>query len=474
MESFLIKGAQLILALALLVIIHEFGHYFFARLFGIRADRFYLFFNPTFSIVTYDPLTKKWSFFKRNPSEEEDHARVKLVKERYEKTGKSTWRDTVYGVGWIPLGGYVSIGGMIDESMDTKQMEEPVHPTDFRAKPAWQRFFVMFGGVFFNFILAIIIYAGIAFHWGEKYIPYNQAYAGMDFVDVAKEIGFRNGDIPLLADGEEIKAEDSEHLYKMMNAKEITVLRNLTDSVVIPIPENFILKLNESKGFMAYRLPVVVKEVLNGEPAEKAGLEADDRILAVGDSLTPSYTEFAPALLAYAGKPVDIRVERQGEQITLHATPTAEGKLGFMFKSPTEVYPVETITYSLIGSIPKGIKDGTNRLTTYVSSLKYLFTKSGAQSIGGFGAIGSLFPEKWNWLSFWEITAFLSVMLAFMNILPIPALDGGHIVFVVYEMITRRKPSIKVLERSQIIGLGFLIFLLIYANANDIYRFIIK
>ncbi len=474
MESILIKGLQVVLALALLVFIHELGHYFFARVFGIRADRFYLFFNPKFSLVRFDPLTGKWSFFCKNSSEDEDLERARKVKERYKETGKSSWRDTVYGIGWIPLGGYVSIGGMIDESMDKKQMEEPVHPTDFRARPAWQRFFVMFGGVFFNFLLAILIYAGIAFYWGEKYIPYEKAYAGMDFVPVAQEVGFRNGDIPLLADGKPISASDPENLFKIVNSSRVTVLRNGRDTVEIALPEDFILKLNESKGFMAYRLPVFVSEVLNGEPAADAGLRKGDRIVAVGDSLTPSYTELAPALLAYAGKNVDLKVIRDGSEIKLNATPTQEGKLGFQFMQPTEIYDVETVKYGFFEAIPKGVKDGTNKLVTYVTSLKYLFTKSGAKSVGGFGAIGSLFPERWSWLSFWEITAFLSIMLAFMNILPIPALDGGHIVFVLYEMVSRRKPSEKVLEYAQMVGLTFLVLLMIYANANDIYRFILK
>lgn len=474
MEQFLIKGAQLLVALSLLVAIHEFGHYIFARIFGIRADRFFLFFNPYFSIVTYDPLTKKLSFFKKNPTDEENLERTRLVKEHNKKNGRASWRDTVYGIGWIPLGGYVSIGGMIDESMDKMQMEEPVHPTDFRAKPAWQRFFVMFGGVLFNFILAIIIYTGIAFHWGEKFIPYDKATEGMDFTAPALAAGFRTGDIPLTADGEPVLAQNPENIYNLANAKVVTVLRNKKDTVTISLPENFLLSLEGSGGFMAYRLPVYVKDVLPGEPADHAGLKVDDRIVAVGDSLTPSYTEFMPALKAYAGKTVPVTVIRAGKEIRLDATPTEEGKLGFMFKQPTEVFDVETISYGFLESIPKGISDGTNKLVTYVSSLKYLFTKSGAQSLGGFGSIGALFPAKWSWLSFWEITAFLSVILAFMNILPIPALDGGHIVFVLWEMITRRKPSEAILEKAQIVGLIFLVLLLIYANANDIYRFLIK
>lgn len=475
MESILIKGAQLILALSLLVVIHEFGHYLFARIFGIRADRFYLFFNPKFSLVTYDPLSRKWSFFKRNTTEDEDLERAKLVKKRFEETGKASWRDTLYGIGWIPLGGYVSIGGMIDESMDKKQMEEPVHPTDFRSKPAWQRFFVMFGGVLFNFLLAIIIYAGIAIHWGDSYVPYDKAYAGMDFCDLGLEAGFRNGDILLAADGNKIDAANF-NLFKTLEANTVTVLRNGKDTVDIAIPQNFILKLNDAgvKQFMAFRLPVVIKETLLNQPAEKAGLLAGDRILAVDSIETPSYTEFAPALIEAANREVTLKVNRDGKVIDVKATPDSDGKLGFMLTPINEIYPVETVEYSIFAAVPKGIKDGTNQLVTYVGSLKYLFTKSGAQSVGGFGSIGALFPEKWSWFSFWQITAFLSVILAFMNILPIPALDGGHIVFVLYEMATGRKPSDKVLEYSQMIGLAFLVFLLLYANANDIYRYFIK
>ncbi|MEE0978692.1 MAG: RIP metalloprotease RseP [Muribaculaceae bacterium] len=481
METFLIKGLQLILALALLVTIHEFGHFFFARIFGMRADRFFLFFNPWFSIVTYDPRTKKWSFFKRNATEQQDLERSEAVKADTEKNGKSTWRDTVYGIGWIPLGGYVSIGGMIDESMDDtqkQQMELPPHPTDFRAKAAWKRLLVMAGGVMFNFLLAIAIYIGIAYHWGEKYIPYQNASEGMDFVPEALAVGFQNGDIPLMADGEILDAKHDGVLMQIAEAKEVKVLRKnntgALDTVSIQIPENFILTLSEAGGFMGYRLPVVVKEVMNGEPAAEAGLLPDDRITAINSTPTPSYSEFAQALKENADKEITITVCRNGAELTLNAHTTPEGKLGFMFKPITEVYDIETVNYNLLQSVPKGINDGVDHLVSYVTSLKYIFTKEGAKSVGGFAAIGNMFPEKWSWYSFWEITAFLSVILAFMNVLPIPALDGGHIVFAMWEVITRRKPALKVLIYSQYVGMLFLVLLLIYANANDIYRFLIK
>ncbi len=474
MEPTIIKAIQLIAALSILVIIHEAGHYTFARIFGIRAEKFYLFFNPYFSILRYDPRTKKIKFFCRNTTEEQDAERTAEVKADTEKTGRATWKDTVYGIGWIPLGGYVSIGGMIDESMDTDQMKQPVHPTDFRAKPAWQRFFVMVGGVLFNFLLAIVIYTAIAYTWGEKYVQYTDAYAGMDYNPKALAIGFQNGDIPLTADGKTLRADDDNAILNIIEAKTVTVLRNHTDTVTIAIPHNFLLQMAQEKTFMTYRWPAVCKSTMPAEPAEKAGMKPGDIMTAVNDTPTPTYSEFMAQLQKNAGKQTTITIKRNGKNLTLTATPTPAGKLGFQLCPPTEIYPVTTKNYSLLQSIPKGITDGTNKLVTYISSLKYLFTKEGAQSIGGFGAIGSLFPSTWSWLMFWEITAFLSVMLAFMNILPIPALDGGHIMFVIWEMITHKKPSEKFLTYAQMTGMAILFALLIYANANDIYRFLIK
>ena len=328
----------------------------------------------------------------------------------------------------------------------------------------------MLGGVLFNFILAIVIYAGIAWHWGDRYIPLREAYEGMDFVPAAQEIGFRNGDIPLSADGRELSAADPDYPLQMAQAKSVKVLRNHTDTVEIAIPENFVLKLNDQKGFMAYRVPVFVDKIVGGGPASEAGIREGDRIVAVESTPTPAFTELVPALAAMAGKPVQITVERDGQPVNLTATPTDGGKLGFQLKSPTEIYPTVAVRYGLFSSIPKGWEIGTGTLSNYVGSLKYVFTSEGAQSIGGFGSIGSLFPEKWNWYSFWQITAFLSVALAFMNIIPIPALDGGHVMFLLYEVISRRKPSEKVMEYAQYVGMAFLLLLLIYANGNDLFR----
>ena len=467
MEAFLLKAGQLVAALSLLVIIHEFGHYMFARIFGIRVDKFFLFFNPWFYLVKFNPKTKKWSFFKdkKDASQPTDEA---------SKNEKATWRDTEYGIGWLPLGGYVQIAGMIDETQDASKLSAEPQPWEFRTKPAWQRLLVMIGGVLFNFLLAIAIYAGITFTWGEQYIEFDNATAGMAYVETAKNIGFQDGDIPLLADGEKINVTEHDHIMKMVEAKTVTVLRNGTDSVNIAIPDNFLFQLNDEKGFFAYRVPVHVAKVVKGEAAEKAGLQDNDQLVSVAGVATPSYTEFTAELLKNAGKEIEMGVIRNGESTTVKITPNEAGKVGVQLKPITDIYPTTTIDYTFLQSIPKGIEMGCNQMVTYVSSLKHLFTAEGAQSLGGFGAIGDLFPESWSWYKFWTITAFLSVILAFMNILPIPALDGGHVLFTLYEIITRRKPSEKFLEYAQTVGMLLLFALLIYANANDIYRFFIK
>lgn len=440
METFLIKALQLVVALSLLVIVHELGHFLWARVFKIRVEKFYIFFNPWFSLFKWKPENS----------------------------------DTTYGVGWLPLGGYVKIAGMIDESMDREQMAQPPQPWEFRTKPAWQRLLVMTGGVINNFILAILIYAGIAWYWGERTIPYQNAYEGMDFTPAAQSLGFRNGDVLLTADGRLIDSKERGAIYNMLDLKHVEVLRNHRDTVTLIMPANAVTSLPQDDPFMAYRVPVFVKQVMPGEPAAKAGLQEGDRIIAVGDSLTPAYTEFVPALAAYGGKEVPLTLLRGNDTVMTVATPTPAGKLGFGLMGPIDVFRCDTTQYGFFQSIPIGIGNGTDMLTTYVGSLKHVFTKEGAESIGGFGAIGNLFPAKWDWRTFWEMTAFLSIILAFMNIIPIPALDGGHVAFLLWEVVTRRKPSEKFMEYAQMVGMFLLLALLIYANSNDIYRFLIK
>lgn len=478
METFLIKALQLIAALAFLVIIHEFGHYIFARIFGIRVDKFYMFFNPRFSLLRYDPRANKVGLFVSQGDEEKktlDHAAItfKVGKEHPAPAdGRPGWRDTIYGIGWVPLGGYCAINGMIDETNQTLDSEPK--PWEFRTKPAWQRLLVMAGGVLFNFILAILIYAGIAMHWGEKYIPFEAATEGFDFVPAAQKAGFRNGDIPLMADGEKLDASKGDYMLRMVEAKEVKVLRNRRDTVTIAIPDDFIFRVNDEKGFMAYRLPVYIDRIVPGEAAAKAGLREGDHIIAVDTVATPSFSELSPALVAAAGKEVPLTVERDGKRITVSATPNEYGKLGFQLRPITDIYTPVTVDYGFFASFPKGWEIGTSTLGNYVGSMKHVFSAEGAQSIGGFGAIGNMFPERWSWLSFWEITAFLSVALAFMNIIPIPGLDGGHIMFLLWEVVTRRKVPENVLVAAQYVGMAFLLLLLIYANGNDIFRAFLK
>lgn len=457
METFLIKAVQLMLALAILVLIHEFGHYFFSRIFGVRVEKFYLFFNPWFSLFKYQPKKKE-----PKPGEPE----------------KASWRDTEYGIGWLPLGGYCKIAGMIDESMDKEQMAQPEQPWEFRAKPAYQRLFIMIGGVLFNFLLAIIIYAGIVYTWGERFLPFRNAEEGMMYSQTAHNIGFQDGDIPLFADDTELDYLSGESVMAMVSAETVTVLRNKQDTVTINIPEGFVFSVNKDaeagQGFMAYRTPVVVADAQNGMGAIKAGLEKGDRIVSVNNISTPSYDLFKAQLDSCKGSIVPLSYLRNNEEISCNIEIDDAGKIGILLTPITDIYETTTLEYSLWNSIPRGIEMGVDKLTSYVSQLGLIFTKEGAQSIGGFGALGSIFPETWSWEHFWTITAFFSVMLAFMNILPIPALDGGHVLFLIYEIIMRRKPSEKFLEYAQVAGMIFLFALMIYANGNDIYRFFFK
>ncbi len=489
METFLIKAAQLILAFVILVTIHEFGHYLFARIYGMRVERFYLFFNPWFSLAKYDPRKGTlqliaWTKKKKvkdaagNETVEEEPRALRTIKvgkpHPAEPGAKPTWRDTLYGLGWLPLGGYCSIAGMVDETTDANQLAKEPEPWEFRAKKPFPRLMVMVAGVLFNFILAIIIYIGIAWYWGDRVVQYRDTYEGFDYVEQLEKAGFRTGDIPLAVNGKALDAK--EDMWDMLqDGARITVLRNHKDTVEIVNPGGTLESLANLEGpAIAPRFPVAIGDIVPGENAAKADIRAGDRIVCVNNDTTPAYSDFVPLLKKNANKTVTLTILRDDKTVTTDCAVNSDGKIGVQMKPITEIYPVEEVHYNFLQSVPKGVTDGTDRLVTYVSSLKLLFTKTGAESLGGFGAIGNLYPDQWNWYSFWQITAFLSVILAFMNILPIPALDGGHVVFVLWEIITRRKPSIKVLEYAQICGMAFLFLLLIYANANDIYRFFLK
>ena len=455
--TFWLKALQLILALSLLVVVHEFGHYSFSRIFGVWVEKFYMFFNPWFSIAKWKPRAKVDS----------DGNEV-----------KSSWRATEYGIGWLPLGGYCKIAGMIDESMDKEQMKEPAKPYEFRSKPAWQRFFIMIGGVLFNFLLAGVIYAGIVWTYGEMYVNFEDAYEGMNYCDSAHAIGFQDGDIPLMADDHKLTYRNGTEVTNILMAKTVTVLRNHKDTVVITMPKDFLAQANKDaeagQMFMDYRMPVYIEQTQARMGAEKAGLQKGDRMLAVGNDTTPSYNQFTEALAKHKGKTVTITYLRDGKLLKTPVEIDADGKLGIQLMPITKIYKVNVKKYNILQSIPRGIVMGWDQMVTYVKQLKMIFTPQGAKSLGGFGAIGSIFPDQWNWLDFWSITAFLSIILAVMNILPIPALDGGHLLFLIYEMITGRQPSEKFLERAQYIGMALLLALLLFANGNDIYRYFFK
>lgn len=471
MNATLIKTLEFFMALGLLVMIHEFGHYFFARVFGVWVEKFYMFFNPWLSIVKWKPgKYVKW-FSHGNE--------MAVAGDNDPNENKRSWRATEYGIGWLPLGGYCSIAGMIDESMNTEAMKQPAKPYEFRSKPAWQRLLIMLGGVLFNFLLAIIIYAGIVYAVGEKFINFTDATEGMEFCDSAHKAGFVDGDIPLTADGKALSYFNSEDLNAMLTARQVTVLRNHKDTVTINLPKDFIFQANTDaeagQAFMAYRLPVVVSQTQPRMGGEKAGLQEGDRLMAVNGTPTPSYTEFTAALEQNKGKNVTLSYQRGGQTLTVTDVPIdGAGKLGILLTEPTNIYHTTVKNYNILQSIPRGLEMGWNKMVTYVKQLKLIFTPQGAQSLGGFGTIGSIFPPTWNWIDFWNITAFISVILAVMNVLPIPALDGGHVMFLLYEMITRRQPSLKFLERAQTVGMALLIALLVFANGNDIYRFFFK
>ncbi len=484
MDTFLIKALQLILAFAILVIIHEFGHFLFARIFGVRVEKFYIFFDPWTELFKWRPkkyiggLGKTKKLKNCPPETSQDASDEESGAGSKKKSG--FWNDTEYGIGWLPLGGYCKISGMIDESMDTEQMKQPAKKWEFRSKPAWQRLLIMIAGVLFNFLLAIVIYAGIVYATGEKYVPFKEARLGMLYSGEARKAGFHNGDIPLMADGVELDVADDARM-KMIQAKVVTVLRG-NDTVDIRIPENLIFRLDEEAksdtatvNFMAYRFPTRITQVVPGEGADKAGIRTGDEIIAIDTVATPSIDMFLETLKGHENQTVDFTIlRREGSSAdTVHAmVPLSENsKMGVGLEvDPSAFYKAEEKRYSLLASVPRGIEMGTDKLVAYAKSMKMVFTKEGAKSIGGFGTIGSIFPEKWNWIAFWNIAAFLSVALAFMNILPIPALDGGHVMFLIYEVITGRKPSEKFMEWAQMTGMGLLILLLLYANGMDIVR----
>ena len=449
METFLIRALQLILSLSLLVIIHEMGHFLFARLFKTRVEKFCLFFDPWFTLFKFKP--------KRS--------------------------ETEYAVGWLPLGGYVKISGMIDESMDLEQMKQPPQPWEFRSKPAWQRLLIMVGGVLFNFLLALFIYSMILFAWGDTYIPVQKAPLGMDFNETMHQVGFQDGDVLISADGKPFERMGADLLMGIVDARQVTVLRDGKEASVY-IPDGLMDRLlADSVRFADFRIPFVLDSLAAGSPAQLAGLLPGDSITHL-DGQRIAYLDFREQMARrheqYAQAPTDSTAQalrditltymRQGVENTVALRVDTAFTIGGVYAvgQTDRLLPVVQKDYSFFASFPAGVKLGVETLKGYVGQMKYLFSKEGAKQLGGFGAIGSIFPATWDWHQFWYMTAFLSIILAFMNILPIPALDGGHVLFLIYEIVARRKPSDKFMERAQMVGMFLLFALLIWANLNDV------
>ena len=443
--EFLIKATQLLMSLSILVVLHELGHFIPAKIFKTRVEKFYLFFDPWFSLV------------------------------------KKKFGDTEYGVGWLPLGGYVKISGMIDESMDKKQMGKPAEAWEFRAKPAWQRLIIMLGGVFVNLLVGVFIYSMTLYVYGDKYLPNENLKDGVWCVDdLATNLGFKNGDKFLTADEKKI-TRFSDVLERVIVSDVITVERNgiVTN---IDVPENIIEQfLNEGKKGLFYpRVPVIVSRVETGSNAEKGGLKTNDIIKSINGVDCLYFDELKDILSAFIGSEINVIVMRGGNEFSLKILVSEEGTLGFVPSIPSiveleklGVYSLASFKYGFFASIPTGYNKAIKKLSSYIDQFKMILSPStGAyKGLGGFGSIGSLFPASWNWEVFWNLTAFLSLMLAFMNILPIPALDGGHVVFLLYEIVVGKPAPEKVMEYAQVVGMVLLLSLLVFANGNDILRF---
>ncbi len=441
----LVKVSQFLLSLSILVVLHELGHFTFAKLFKTRVEKFYMFFNPGFSLFKY-------------------------------KKG-----DTEYGIGWIPLGGYVKISGMIDESMDKEQMALPPEPYEFRSKPAYQRLLIMVGGVLVNFILAFAIYIAVLFAWGDEYLPAENVKYGYVCDSLAQSIGLQNGDKILELDNQkQVKYTDILINILLNNPKTMQVERN-GKMMDIAIPSTFVpdLLARSSKGFsmspvIRPRMPLhpfIIGGFSKESAAKQAGLKKNDEILLVNGKDIEFFDEYLSYLQARKNETVVLTVKRDGEVQEISTKLSDEAKLGIAMK-PYNHFEFAAIEYSFLEAIPAGINKGVDKLQSYLKQFKLIFSSEtkGYKSIGGFGTIASIFPGVWDWHAFWNLTAFLSIILAIMNILPIPALDGGHVMFLLYEIVARRKPGEKFMEYAQVGGMILLFGLLIFANANDIIK----
>ncbi len=434
-----IKVSQLLLSLSILVIVHEFGHFFFAKLFKTRVEKFYLFFDPWFSLFKF-------------------------------KKG-----DTEYGIGWLPLGGYVKIAGMIDESMDKEQMKLPPKPDEFRSKTKGQRLLIMVGGVVFNLLLAVLIYAAVLKTWGEEYLPVENMKYGIVCDSAALDIGLQNGDKLISIDHNTIDKSTGIVAYILLNeAKTIQVERN-GEPIEVNIPTELVPRLIKGEPFIMPRFPFYIADFAKESAGKEVGLQVGDQILGIDTIPTLYFDQFKLAIKEFKNKKTTVTYARGTDTITTAITIPESGLLG-VAPEFIKVFELKKIEYGFLEAIPAGIKKSIKVGQDYLKQFKLLFnpdTKA-YESLGGFISIGKIFPSEWDWQSFWNLTGFLSIMLAILNILPIPALDGGHVMFVLYEVVTRRKPSEKFMEYAQMVGIGLLLALLLFANGNDIFKEVTK
>lgn len=433
----LVKIAQFFLSLSILITLHELGHFCAARLFGVRVDKFYIFFDPWFSLLK----------IKRGHTE--------------------------YGVGWLPLGGYVKIAGMIDESLDTEQLQQPPQPYEFRTKPAWQRLIIMVAGVVVNFVLALLIYSMVLFAWGEEYLPTRNLTYGVQCDSLALELGFEHGDRILLVGGQPVENFQLVAHDILLNAdRQVTVARG-ADTLRIDIPEQALAQLVKRPTMFMPRFPFVVDEVMADMPAARADIRQGDQLQSINGEPAMFFDQLSQATASHRGDTITLGMLRDGRLLELPVAVTPEGKVGIRQQSNIRQFlATAQKSYTLLESIPAGAQKGYATAVSYLKQLKLMFkpqTKA-YESLGGFISIGKIFPGVWDWQAFWMLTAFLSIILAIMNILPIPALDGGHVLFLLYEIIAGRKPSDKFLQYAQMAGMLLLFALLIYANGNDIIR----
>lgn len=430
----LVKIAQLLVSLSILIVLHELGHFTLARIFKVRVEKFYLFFDAGFSLFR-------------------------------KKIG-----DTEYGIGWLPLGGYVKISGMIDESLDREQMKQPPQPHEFRSKKAWQRLLIMLGGVMVNFLLALLIYILVFFKWGEEYVPVDRLIYGYSFEKEFQELGLKNGDKILSLDGKVVDRWIAIHHDIVVNEPKVIQVQREGELMDIQVPEGMTSKLLKLEYVMEPRVPCEVDGLREGGSMDLAGVQINDRIIGVNGTPIQFYDEFKDLTRSEINTNFDLAILRGTDTLQVQASTDENGMFGFSRKIYLDFFETVVVRYSLIQSIPAGISRGFEITGSYLKQLKMLFkpeTKA-YEELGGFIKIGSIFPSTWDWERFWNMTAFLSIILAIMNVLPIPALDGGHVMFLLFEMITGRKPGDRFMEYAQIVGMVLLLSLLLYANLNDI------